>query len=104
MAVETRPQDTPPHPSDNTALILAAIDRVAADSRSSYEQLSADSRSNHDRLSSEMRSNHEQLAADTRSNFESVRSDIRQLYLLNILTLLTALGALITGLFTLLTR
>lgn len=82
MAVETRPQDTPPHPSDNTALILAAIDRVAADSRSSYEQ----------------------LAADSRSNFESIRADIRQLYLLNILTLLTALGALITGLFTLLTR
>ena len=82
MAVETRPQDTPPHPSDNTALILAAIDRVAADSRS----------------------NHEQLSADTRSNFESIRADIRQLYLLNILTLLTALGALITGLFTLLTR
>ena len=93
MAVETRPQDTPPHPSDNTALILAAIDRVAADSRSSYEQLGADSRSNH-----------EQLSADTRSNFESIRADIRQLYLLNILTLLTALGALITGLFTLLTR
>ena len=44
----------------------------------------------------------DRLAADTRSNFESVRSDIRQLYYLNILTLLTALGALIAGLFALL--
>ena len=46
----------------------------------------------------------DRLAADIRSNMESIRADVRQLYLLNILTLLTALGALITGLFTLLTR
>ena len=46
----------------------------------------------------------DRLAADMRSNIESIRADIRQLYYLNILTLLTALGALITGLFTLLTR
>ena len=46
----------------------------------------------------------DRLAADTRSNFESVRSDIRQLYYLNILTLLTALGGLIAGIFALLTR
>ena len=82
MAVETRHQDTPPDSGDSTALILAAIDRVAADSRSNYDR----------------------LAADTRSNFESVRSDIRQLYYLNILTLLTALSGLIAGIFALLTR
>lgn len=48
-----------------------------------------------------MRSSYDRLAADMRSNFESVRSDIRQLYYLNILTLLTALGALTAGLFAL---
>ena len=102
MAVETRPQEPVPHSSDNTALILAAIDRVAADSRSSNEQLAADSRSNYDRLSSDMRSNYERLSAEMRSNNGSLRADIRQLYYLNILTLLTALGALIAGLFALL--
>ena len=102
MAVETRPQNPPPHSSDSTALILAAIDRLAADSRSNHEQLAADMRSNYDRLAADFRASNEQMAADTRSNFESVRSDIRQLYYLNILTLLTALGALIAGLFALL--
>ena len=80
MAVEPRPQNSPSNSGDSTAFILSAIDRVAADSRSNYEH----------------------LAADMRSNFESVRSDIRQLYYLNILTLLTALGALIAGLFAIL--
>lgn len=71
MAVKTPPPNSPQNSGDTTAFILAAIDRVASDSR---------------------------------SNYESLRADIRQLYYLNILTLLTALGALITGLFTLLTR
>ena len=64
--------------------------------------MTADMRSSHEQLAADMRSNYDRLAADTRSNFESVRSDIRQLYYLNILTLLTALGALIAGLFALL--
>ena len=102
MAVEPQPQNSPSNSGDGTAFILAAIDRVAADSRSNYEQLAAEMRSSHEQLAADMRSNYDRLAADTRSNFESVRSDIRQLYYLNILTLLTALGALIAGLFALL--
>ena len=71
MATEPQPQQTQPEFRTSDAFILAAIDR---------------------------------LAADSRSNYESIRADIRQLYYLNILTILTALGALLTGLFTLLTR
>lgn len=104
MAVETRPQNPSPQSSDNTALILAAIDRLADNSRSNHDQLASEIRNSHDQLATEMRSSYDRLAADTRSNFESVRADIRQLYYLNILTLLTALGGLIAGLFALLTR
>ena len=56
MAVEPQPQNSPSNSGDGTAFILAAIDRVAADSRSNYEQLAA-----------EMRRSHDQLAADSRS-------------------------------------
>ncbi len=93
MDTEPQPQQTQPEFRTSDAFILVAIERLAADSRSNHEQSAADSRSNYDRLT-----------ADSRSNHESIRADIRQLYYLNILTLLTALGALITGLFTLLTR
>jgi len=70
--------------------------------QNSQEQLAASMQSSQEQLATEMRSSYDRLAADMRSNFESVRSDIRQLYYLNILTLLTALGALIAGLFALL--
>ena len=91
--MDTEPQQPQSELRTYDASILVAIERLAADSRSNHEQSAADSRSNYDRLT-----------ADARSNHESIRADIRQLYYLNILTLLTALGALLTGLFTLLTR
>ena len=64
MAVEPQPQNSPSNSGDGTAFILAAIDRVAADSRSNYEQLAAEMRRSHDQLAADSRSNYEQLTAD----------------------------------------